>query len=253
MEVKFGSRAVRDTFLFTIKAFFTKKQLKSSVIIHKIEETSFNESESLNMLLEMESLRADIARLYDSNEQKEREKAALAKEVARLQHEIEDVVTMYTKMAEEKFKGSPGINQSYASLTTKRDDVFSRKCQTLERENLGLNERLKLLTAEVEEIRQNSSKCNKNLTVLNGNLSRVSTIRVSPFSRVNATTFGNVLEECSEQKPRGDEELMMSKKLEHATEEKVQLEKKLEKSFKIIDGLEKQLKTQSSQQRAVAT
>jgi hypothetical protein len=71
MEIKFGSKQARDLFLLTLKAFFTKKQLKSSVVLHKIEELSFNENEQLNLLLEIEALRADMGRLTESNIQKE--------------------------------------------------------------------------------------------------------------------------------------------------------------------------------------
>lgn len=34
-------------------------------------------------------------------------------------------------MAEEKFKGNSDLNQSYTVLSTKRDEVFGRKCQNL--------------------------------------------------------------------------------------------------------------------------
>lgn len=31
-------------------------------------------------------------------------------------------------MAEEKLRGPQGLNESYTVLTTKRDEVFGRKC-----------------------------------------------------------------------------------------------------------------------------
>lgn len=45
MEIRFGNRLSKDIFLLTLKAFYTKKQLSSSVVIHKIEDSSFNENQ----------------------------------------------------------------------------------------------------------------------------------------------------------------------------------------------------------------
>lgn len=71
MEVKFANKFMKDIFQLTLKAFSTKKQLANSVAVHKIEESSFNENQDLNLLMEIESLRTDVMKLTLSNQQKE--------------------------------------------------------------------------------------------------------------------------------------------------------------------------------------
>ena len=71
IEVKFANKFMKDIFQLTLKAFSTKKQLANSVAVHKIEESSFNENQDLNLLMEIESLRTDVMKLTLSNQQKE--------------------------------------------------------------------------------------------------------------------------------------------------------------------------------------
>jgi len=44
LELKFNSRGVRDNFLFVLKAFNTKRALKNSVIMNRLEKINFNDS-----------------------------------------------------------------------------------------------------------------------------------------------------------------------------------------------------------------
>lgn len=67
MEIRFINRQVKDIFLLTLKAFFTKKQLKNSVVIHKLQEANFSEKEDIDLLFEIESLKSDVSRLYAAN------------------------------------------------------------------------------------------------------------------------------------------------------------------------------------------
>lgn len=42
LELKFGTRAGRDNFLFIVKAFMTKKAMRNSVIMNRIEQVDLN-------------------------------------------------------------------------------------------------------------------------------------------------------------------------------------------------------------------
>ena len=44
LELKFNSRGIRDNFLFILKAFNTKRALKNSVIMNRLEKINFNDS-----------------------------------------------------------------------------------------------------------------------------------------------------------------------------------------------------------------
>lgn len=63
---------------------------------------------------------------------------------------MEEIVTTYTRIADDKVKNIKDLNESYVVLVNKKEDVFGRKCQHLEEENNNLNERIKLLTAEID-------------------------------------------------------------------------------------------------------
>lgn len=123
----------------------------------------------------------------------------LSEEVKKLESEIEEIVLTYTRMAEEKFRNINALNESYTVLTTKRDQVFGKKCQNLERENMNLNERIRMLTAEIDDIRLNTSLANKNQTVVQPGVSQMSTIRSNNLlGRNDFTSFDNVLEQITE-------------------------------------------------------
>ena len=59
------------------------------------------------------------------------------------------------------------MNQSYSILTTKRDEVIGKKYKDLESENNNLNERIRLLTNEIDQIRYNTEVMKNNQTVQN--------------------------------------------------------------------------------------
>lgn len=58
LDVKFMNRSSRDIFLFAMKAFNTKKELRSSVILTKIEQVDFGNQEAFDFILEIESLKS---------------------------------------------------------------------------------------------------------------------------------------------------------------------------------------------------
>jgi hypothetical protein len=68
LELRFNNRATKDNFLFIIKAFNTKKIMKNSTIMNKIEQVDMNENATFNYMIEIESLKADIQKLTKLNE-----------------------------------------------------------------------------------------------------------------------------------------------------------------------------------------
>lgn len=68
LELKFSNRATRDNFLFILKAFNTKRALKNSVIMGKIEQINFNDTGSFNYIMEIDSLKMDLYKLNKLNE-----------------------------------------------------------------------------------------------------------------------------------------------------------------------------------------
>lgn len=68
IELKFASRALKDNFLLIVKGFNTKKAMKTSAIIGKLENVDLSGNENFNYVLEIESLRADLIKLARLND-----------------------------------------------------------------------------------------------------------------------------------------------------------------------------------------
>ncbi len=66
--MKFNNRALRDNFLFILKAFNTKRALKNSIIMSKIEQINFNDSANFNYAMEIDSLKMDLYKLNKLND-----------------------------------------------------------------------------------------------------------------------------------------------------------------------------------------
>lgn len=68
LELRFNSRNIRDNFLFIIKAFNTKRAMKNSVIMSKIEQLNYNDTANFNYIMEIDGLKMDLFKLNKLNE-----------------------------------------------------------------------------------------------------------------------------------------------------------------------------------------
>lgn len=66
VNVRFVNRRSKDEFLFVMKGFISKKELKNSTTIKKIEKLDVDDS-NIHFMLEIESLRKDLLRLFNLN------------------------------------------------------------------------------------------------------------------------------------------------------------------------------------------
>lgn len=53
LELKFQNRSMKDNFLLIVKAFNTKKAMKTSAIIGKLENINLSGDENFNYVLEI--------------------------------------------------------------------------------------------------------------------------------------------------------------------------------------------------------
>lgn len=53
LELKFLNRSARDVFLFAMKAFITKREMKNSAVLRKIENINFEKEEDFTAILEL--------------------------------------------------------------------------------------------------------------------------------------------------------------------------------------------------------
>ena len=66
VNFKFINRRYKDEFLFVVKGFTAKKELKNSSVIKKIEKMDIDNS-NLSFMLEIQSLRKDLLKSYNLN------------------------------------------------------------------------------------------------------------------------------------------------------------------------------------------
>ncbi len=59
------SRPARDIFIFAVKVFIAKRELKTAVILNKIERLDLSENGVFDYVMEIESLKLDMARMFD--------------------------------------------------------------------------------------------------------------------------------------------------------------------------------------------
>lgn len=83
IELKFDDRTLRDNFLFILKSFNTKKALRNSAIVKKIENIDLNKNENINYVLEIDSLREDLFKLGMVNDKYLRDKKMYFEEARR--------------------------------------------------------------------------------------------------------------------------------------------------------------------------
>lgn len=155
LELRFLSRPSRDLLVFSIKAFSTKREMKSCAIIEKIERIDVSKEELLNTFFQFESLRSDIVRLDGLNRELAMDRDRKTKDLRDLEDEIASVTATYLKIIEDKCKDNRMdlhvLNESYSQLSLRRDDAAARnRLRRLEQENSELKARLKDLTEEVE-------------------------------------------------------------------------------------------------------
>lgn len=105
--------------------------------------------------------------------------------------EIEQIIFSSTRIAEEKIQNISSLNDSYAVLTNKKSQLVDKKYNNLEKENSNLNERIRMLTAEIDDIRLNTSFVKKNQTTQLGG--EIKMIQLNNHnSRIKFNNFNNM-------------------------------------------------------------
>jgi hypothetical protein len=66
VTLKFVNRRSKDEFLFAMKGFIAKRELKTSSVIKKIEKLDVDNS-NINFMMEIESLRKDLMKMNNVN------------------------------------------------------------------------------------------------------------------------------------------------------------------------------------------
>lgn len=87
INLKFLNRKNKDELLFIMKGFNAKKELKNTTIINKIEKLEIDSS-NLNYMLQIESLKADLLRLFNITKRQQEEKHTYYEETCKLENEI---------------------------------------------------------------------------------------------------------------------------------------------------------------------
>lgn len=103
LNIMFLNKRNKDEFLFIMKGFNAKKELKNTVVINKIEKMEIDET-NIHAVLQVESLKGDLLRLFNISKKQQEEKHMYYEETCRLEQEIEDIISSYTKLIEGKFK-----------------------------------------------------------------------------------------------------------------------------------------------------
>jgi hypothetical protein len=83
IDLKFRHKRAREEFSLVMKAFSAERELKNSAIINKIERISIDEN--LDLLLEIESLRNDLTKMYEAYNKEREERFAYFSENLRLE------------------------------------------------------------------------------------------------------------------------------------------------------------------------
>lgn len=141
IDIRFAARKAKDEFLFVMKAFNAKKEIRSSAVIHKIERVE-HEEENFNFLLEIESLKDDLKKLGLINQRNVAEKRTYFEESKRLEQEIEQIIVSYTTLIEGKFRTKKEFEQSFIDFESKKDEAISHKYRKIEQENERLKTKL---------------------------------------------------------------------------------------------------------------
>ena len=139
MLVKFINRRAKDEFLFVMKGFIAKRELKTSNAIKKIEKLDVDDS-NINFMMEIESLRKDLVKLSNLNKKAQEEKRVYLEETLKLEREIEDIISSYTKLIEGKFRTREEFETSFVEFENKKDHAITHRYQKIEEENARLKE-----------------------------------------------------------------------------------------------------------------
>lgn len=73
IQLKLLNRKNKDELLFIMKGFNAKKELRNTAIINKIEKLEIN-SANLDYMMQIESLKADLLRLFNVSKRQQEEK-----------------------------------------------------------------------------------------------------------------------------------------------------------------------------------
>ena len=139
LVMKFLNRKQKDEFLFVMKGFNAKKELKNSLVVSKIEKLEVDSS-NLSYMTDLESLKADLHRLHSINKRTIEEKKTYYDESCKLEQEIEDIISSYTKLIEGKFKTREEFEESFIDFENKKDNAIAHKYQKIEEENMRLKD-----------------------------------------------------------------------------------------------------------------
>lgn len=85
IEIQFPNKTSKDKFLYSLKAFNTKKLFKNAAVLQKIENIDFNQDANFNTMLEIQSLKADIIKLNRLNEKYQMDKRRYYDEARKLE------------------------------------------------------------------------------------------------------------------------------------------------------------------------
>lgn len=113
-----------------MKGFNAKKELKNTTIISKIEKLEIDNS-NLNYVLQIESLKADLLRLFNITKHQQEEKQTYYEETCKLEHEIQEIISSYTKLIEGKFKNREQFEESFIEFEQRKDQAISHKYQRI--------------------------------------------------------------------------------------------------------------------------
>jgi hypothetical protein len=122
-----------------MKGFIAKRELKTSSVIKKIEKLDVDSS-NINYMMEIESLRKDLLRMSNIIGRSQEEKKVYMNETLKLEKEIEDIISSYTKLIEGKFKTKEEFEESFIEFENKKDNAITNKYRKIEEENARLKE-----------------------------------------------------------------------------------------------------------------
>ena len=72
------------------------------------------------------------------NKKMQSEKKVYMDETLKLQHQIEDIISSYTKLIEGKFKTKEEFQESFIEFENRKDTAINHKYQKIEDENARL-------------------------------------------------------------------------------------------------------------------
>lgn len=77
-------------------------------------------------------MRNDLVKMYCINKKQQQEKDIYIEETCKLEHEIEDIISSYTKLIEGKFKTKEEFETSFIEFETRKDKAIANKYAKIE-------------------------------------------------------------------------------------------------------------------------